>query len=298
MESQGVSDGRRTARSECGTRCEATGEGAALDGSWLATILAEGVPLLAAALFLALLAATVLYAAPARAGTGRPGLAGGMSRSFDRAEPGRAAPRAEPLREEEVLRIWLVAELGSRRFAPRLRARLAELGCDESLIAEGSGDDPNRRRQLRALIAARGVVWDHAWFERRWQRETLRVGDLVDGACYGPHPGWVRMSGGTRRPRDVALRCRAGLLDPPHTRLFEQIAEAYRQSPRLPSVILLAEPGGTLTAVEGHARLSGLALALLDGAPPSEPVEVVVGYAADRAGAESYLRKALQQALP
>lgn len=282
-------------------RREGTAEEAVTEASSFATFLAETSPLVAAIVVAALLVMSAMCCTTNRLGVARAGIASGLSRSIDRARPGSRPETVDPIGEEQVLRVWLAAELRSPRFGARLKARLAELGCDESLVYDVPLGDPMRTRQLRSLISARGVVWDHAGPDclsgQRWQRETHRIDRLVERARYGQHPRWVTMSGGTRLPRDAALRCRASLLDASHTRHFEQIADAYKRSRPVPPIILLHEPDGSLTAVEGHARLTGLALAMLDGPLPSETVELLVGYAAGRKRADSPLRKLWKQGL-
>lgn len=188
----------------------------------------------------------------------------------------------ERISEEEVLRNWLAAELNSPRFGKGLRARLSELGCDASLITDATSHDPKRHQLRREVILARGMVWDMSRpgpvAGRVWQREKHQIDSLLARSRYAPHDRWLEMSSGSRMPHDVARSCRAGQLNKSHTRIFEQIAAAYRAAEPVPEIILLDETDGTLTALEGHARLTGLALARLDGPLPFNTIGVIVGH--------------------
>lgn len=73
-----------------------------------------------------------------------------------------------------------------------------------------------------------------------------------------------------------------GLLNAAHTRVFDQIVAAYKAAEEVPPIILLDEAGGRLSALEGHARLTALALARLDGPLPFERIGVIVSYTSEQ----------------
>ncbi len=90
---------------------------------------------------------------------------------------------------------------------------------------------------------------------------------------------WNELSGGSRLPRDAAIRIRSGITvfgmstDP-----FLKMAEALQQGAQFPELILVGtKPDADLVVLEGHARLT--AYALVPDFTPNE-LTVIAGFSA------------------
>ena len=117
--------------------------------------------------------------------------------------------------EDEVIAVFLRGELDSSRYGDALGRMLARDGRDESLLRRPdtslAADNEYRRRLLD----------EHRAYERReglflgfprdldWFRAALDRDEVLD-ILYIDWDWWLRISGGSRRPRDAARRIRAG----------------------------------------------------------------------------------------
>jgi len=100
--------------------------------------------------------------------------------------------------EDEVLETFVRAELDS----PRYRERVSKL-------LKRVGDNP------RAVLSAYRSWPDHGLFggfprNVKWFRATLTPDEVLD-ILYIDWDWWLRITDGSRRPRDAAERIRAGL---------------------------------------------------------------------------------------
>jgi hypothetical protein len=174
-----------------------------------------------------------------------------------------------PITEDEMIAVYLRAELGSERFGPQLRRLLARDG------RELASADAAYRRQL---------LDEHRAYERReglfggfphdvdWFRALLGRDEALD-ILFIDWSWWLELSGGTRRPREAARRIRAHQL----TRLTAGVT-AEEHEPFLDStaeLIAVTTPAhDKLVLVEGHVRLTAYAL-FPDRVP--EELEILLG---------------------
>jgi len=160
-----------------------------------------------------------------------------------------------PIGEDEMIAVYLGAELDSDRFGPQLRGRLARDGQELA-----SADAAYRRR---LLDEHRGYGTRTGMFEGfpravDWFRAALSREEVLDGR-YTDYSWWVELSGGTRSPREAARRIRAGELTGMTAGATAEEHEPFLA--RTSELIAATTPAQeTRVVVEGHARLTAYAL--------------------------------------
>ena len=167
-----------------------------------------------------------------------------------------------------MVAVFLRGELGSERFAPGIREALDAAGVAEELIT-----DPDLRHlednavRRRVLDATRGYeqrigLFDGFPHDVRWSRVALTPAEL--GAVrYINWSYWLEISGGTRRPADAAGRIRTNLeAYGVANDGFHELAAELRQGRVWSELIVVsAREQGDGVVLEGHGRLTGMALA-------------------------------------
>jgi hypothetical protein len=178
-----------------------------------------------------------------------------------------------PISEDEMIEVYLRAELESDRFGPQLLGLLARDGQELA-----SADVPYRRRLLdehRGYPSRTGMFGGFP-LEVEWHRASLTRDELLE-VLYIDYSWWVELSGGTRRPRDAARRIRAGELTG-----MTAGATAEEHEPFLAStselIAVTTPPHEKLVVIEGHARLT--AYALFPDCVPNER-ELILGVSAE-----------------
>jgi hypothetical protein len=119
-------------------------------------------------------------------------------------------------------------------------------------------------------------------FPRRvsWSRAALGPAEVLE-ILYIDWDWWLRVSGGSRRPRDAARRIRAGEVAGVSAEEHEPIAAALRTHVTPTELIAVTTPAKSrLVLVEGHVRLT--AYALFPEYLPEE-LEIVLGVSAEMA---------------
>jgi hypothetical protein len=170
-----------------------------------------------------------------------------------------------PASEDEMIAVFLRGELDSSRYGVKLRALLARDRRDEALLRRPDLTDADANRYRRQLLAEQRA------YERReglflgfpagieWFRAALERDEVLD-VLYINWDWWLRLSGGSRRPRDAARRIRAGEIAGV-TAGDEPLAAALRASPLPPELIAVTTRTlAPLVLVEGHRRLTAYAL--------------------------------------
>jgi hypothetical protein len=185
-----------------------------------------------------------------------------------------------PIAEDEMIAVFLAAELDSRRYGDRLGGLLARDGRTEDVVRRRDPDDREASDYRRRLLD------EHRGYERReglflgfprqvdWFRAALVPDEVLD-ILYIDWDWWLQLSGGTRRPRDAARRIRGGEIEGQTAEEDEPIAAALRQAQ--PPAELIAATTRELTPlvlVEGHVRLT--AYALFPDALPAH-MEILLG---------------------
>jgi hypothetical protein len=173
-----------------------------------------------------------------------------------------------PLTEDDMLATFLAGELRSERFAPRLRAALAQLGVPEAEVARPDTADPAANRRRRAVMRAyRRYGLPDSLFDGfpygdvSWARVALTPAELLAARYIGGYDYWVALSAGTRLAPDAARRIRAGEVDGATRQGFLRLAAALAGGAVFDPLILVTEGvGAPLVVLEGHARLTAYAL--------------------------------------
>jgi hypothetical protein len=151
----------------------------------------------------------------------------------------------ERVDEAVVVASFLRAELTSERFGAGVRAAVG----DEELITDADllDLDANAARR-RALEAHRGEYLGDL-FDRvsAWWHVELAPEEVLE-IRYIAWDYWLELTGGTRLPRDGAARW-----------LAEGSDDRYRPGAE-PLIVVRAGPADHLCIVEGHVRLTVLAM--------------------------------------
>jgi hypothetical protein len=192
-----------------------------------------------------------------------------------------------PVTEDEMIAVFLRAEIDSGRYGGKLIGLLAR---------DGRSEDDLRRPDLRdreANAYRRRLLDEHRAYERReglflgfprhvdWHRAVLGREEVLD-ILYIDWDWWLQLSGGTRRPGDAARRILAGEVPDADLAADERLAAALCSSPLPPELIAVTTPAQTpLVLVEGHVRLT--AYATFPHYLPEE-LEIVLGVSEEIAG--------------
>jgi hypothetical protein len=151
-----------------------------------------------------------------------------------------------PASEQEVLAAFVHAERESPRYGERVRELLERHGGDErAVLAE-------YRAWGRDEGLFQGFPRDVDWFRAALSREEVL--DIL----YINWDWWLRITDGTRRPRDAAARVHAGLV--PGVTADEGDERIARAAATNPELIAVRAPGSYLVVLEGHVRLTAYAL--------------------------------------
>ena len=181
--------------------------------------------------------------------------------------------------EDEMIALFLRAELDSERFGAELARLLTDDGRDPAVVAVPDLQDPVVNAYRRQLLGQfRGYGRNERLFEGfpddvRWQRVAL-TRDEVFEVKYIDYSYWNELSGGSRLARDAAPFIRAGglIFGTMDTSGFEHIAEALCAGAVFPPLIVVrTNDTAPLVVLEGHVRLTVYALA-----PERVPTELEV----------------------
>jgi hypothetical protein len=171
------------------------------------------------------------------------------------------------LYEEEVIAIFLQAEIGSSRFARALLEILRRDRMDRVVVDRPDlGDD--RENKYRQAVLSELRDWGtscgfFAGFPARvnWCRATLSWDELMM-VRYANLPHWLYLSGGSRSARDAARRLRASLMPEIDLNFYEAIGNALSRGAAPHDLIMAGSSDGNgFVLIDGHARLTALALA-------------------------------------
>jgi hypothetical protein len=171
-----------------------------------------------------------------------------------------------PISEDEMIAVFLQAEIESHRFGEAIRSLLARDSLTPQLVQRPNLADPAENAARRRLLD------EHRAYERReglfggfphdvaWHRALLAPDEVLD-ILFIDWDWWLALSGGSRRPRDAAARIRGGRIRGQTRDEDEPIAAALRRAPPPPELIALTTPDlRPLVLVEGHVRLTAYAL--------------------------------------
>ncbi|MEV0291026.1 hypothetical protein AB0H36_43440 [Kribbella sp. NPDC050820] len=171
--------------------------------------------------------------------------------------------------EEEMVASFLLGELGSERFGPNLVQVLEELGQPATLLTEADlGDAEGNELRRHVLGDFRGYRQDRELFTGfpdgvSWQRVALSQGELLD-VRYIDYSYWTALTEGSRRPTDAVRFIRGGgtVFGSMPTGHFLALADSFRQGVTWQPIICVRADGNhPIVVLEGHARLTAMALA-------------------------------------
>lgn len=181
--------------------------------------------------------------------------------------------------EAEMVASFLVGELSSERFGLDLVRVLASHGHPRTLLTEANLADVNENEQRRRVLGDfRGFGQNRELFmsfpsDVRWQHILLRPSEVLE-LLYIDYSYWTALTDGTRRPTDAVRFIRGGGLVFGHmsTSHFLAVADLFRNGVSWePIICVRAGEGRPLVVLEGHARLTAMALAA-DALPQETPV--------------------------
>ncbi len=187
--------------------------------------------------------------------------------------------------EDEMIALFLRAELSSSRYGDQVGEQLRRAGLDRRIILEPDLADDWENAQRRAILRAyrdygnNTGLFDGFPTSVRWERATLSAVELAR-VKYIDYDYWVELSGGSRLAVDAARRINAGItVFGVSNDGFVALAKAVAAGVKLPELIVVtATDESDLVVLEGHVRLTAYFLSA--GGPPPE-VEVLIGYSPD-----------------
>jgi hypothetical protein len=170
--------------------------------------------------------------------------------------------------EDEMIAIFLQAEVHSSRFQERLEALAHGLGIDAAILRTPNWHTAEENALRRLLLGAyRGYGQDKDYFtgfpsDVAWSRVVLNRQEL-EQVRYIKYDYWDELSGGTRLARDGARSAVVGkVVYGVSSAGFVEIADALRQGARFPPLILVRQDDDSyMVVVEGHARLTAYLIA-------------------------------------
>ena len=167
-----------------------------------------------------------------------------------------------PASEDDMVAVFLAAEITSARYGPQIRRILSQLGQSRSIVAQPDTRDQAANAVRRQVLAAyrqypAGDVFTGMPADVRWHHVALTPAELAT-VRYIDDPYWTDFSGGTRLAADGARKLGPWQYQRPWT-AHRRIAENLRYGKLPPPIILLGEPGlANLVVIEGHKRLTVL----------------------------------------
>jgi hypothetical protein len=163
--------------------------------------------------------------------------------------------------EQEVVAVFLQAELDSGRYGEVLRTLLDRDGRDVGVLTRPDLTDAAANRYRSGLLD------EYRGFERRiglfggfpvhvdWHRAALSPQEVLD-ILYIDWDWWLEISDGTRRPRDAAEKIKRG--DVPGSTVEEHRMLFDVPQPEL--IVVTTPDHATLVVLEGHYRLTAYAM--------------------------------------
>jgi hypothetical protein len=180
-----------------------------------------------------------------------------------------------PVSLDEVVAVWLAAEVDSPRFGPTVRRLLARDGCPPALLSKPDlADRQANGYRLGLLREYRGFDEQDGSIDsylagvpvRRLAWWRVRIGPAeVARMQFINWDYWVSVTGGTRLAMTLAT---AKLAEPGgHDAYHASLLDAFlSQRPILEVVLVDSGPNTRLVVLEGHQRATAMAMAG-DGLP-------------------------------
>ncbi len=166
--------------------------------------------------------------------------------------------------EEKVIALWLAGEFQSARFSSRLRELICEQAESEAILLKPdltSEKENSARKNL--LFAYRLYLKDDALFDKtEWFEEEWSVSEALSQLEYMDYSYWNEISQQTRKPREAAKTINNNIeVYDVSNEAFREAARVYLAGTNFPPVIAFQDNKNKRTLLEGHLRLTALALA-------------------------------------
>ena len=179
---------------------------------------------------------------------------------------------------DDMVAVFLKAEIASARFGEKVRTQLAMDGKERSIVDAPEITNQSENGYRRHLLASyRAYVFEELPVHTVWYRALLHRDEVVQ-IRYIDYDYWNEISNNTRLPTVAAEVIRAGReIYGESTQVFLDGAELLRTGVRFPELIVVGTAlGEQLTVYEGHGRLTAYVLA-----PECIPeaLEVIAGFA-------------------
>lgn len=167
------------------------------------------------------------------------------------------------IKEEEMIVVFLQAELCSIRFKESVLRALAELGADEAVITNPDLNDEDQNEIRQKLLALhRGYGRNDLLFEGfpndvEWMKIELTPDELL-AVKYMNYSYWNELSNGTRDVEEAVENIRINKIPYGKSRdKYLEAAESLQNGQKFPEIIIVGEePSGPFVVLEGHLRLT------------------------------------------
>lgn len=189
--------------------------------------------------------------------------------------------------EAEMVLLFLQTEIESSRFGDAVTKALEALSLPVSIIKNGDIRNPGENalraeilEHYREFLSRSGLF---SGFPKNIVWQWLRLTPTERGAIrYMNYDYWIELSGGTRQPKKAAENIRNGItvFGITHDHMPAQ-AEALDIARMPPIIVLCDKEHSDMIALEGHVRLTWMALAgdrigdidMLAGICPAEELQ-------------------------
>ena len=164
---------------------------------------------------------------------------------------------------DDMIALFLKAEIASERFGEKVRAQLAVDGKERSIVDAPEITNQSENTYRRHLLASyRAYVFAELPVHTVWYRALLHRDEVMQ-IRYIDYDYWNELSNNTRLLIVAAEVIRAGReIYGESTQVFLDGAEQLRTGVRFPELIVVGTaPDEQLTVYEGHGRLTTYVLA-------------------------------------
>ena len=172
--------------------------------------------------------------------------------------------KLEQVSEDAMVAAFLRAEVDASRYSGSITTALDAIGRGRTLIdvpdLDNAQDCADRKLVLRIHRGyPNDVLFRGFPSDCHWQRVLLESRDF-DAIRYANHQVLLNLSGGTRRISDGARNFSERPEDYPDMAHVTHVVAKVRSGQRFPPLILVKEPGGPVTILEGHSRATAYAM--------------------------------------
>jgi|GEM_PF-304949 len=181
---------------------------------------------------------------------------------------------------EEMVSVFLQAEINSPRWGKTINQYLATLKLDKSIITSPNlTNNTDNESRAKILGLHRGYCQKNGLFDDlekiiAWKKVILVPSDFKK-IKYIDYDYWNLLSDNTRLVRRGVSNIKKGktIFDQSNDQ-FWQLSDKIKQGYQFPTIILKSPLPGQLVLLEGHVRLTSYLLAF----QKPKPIEVIIGF--------------------